>query len=98
MNSKEHRLLDHLIQHFSLKNDSALAKRLSLSPPLISKIRNEVSPVTDSILLAMHLESGISVDVLRFLKGDFRESTSKTAKILSPDVIAERLKSEQVAA
>lgn len=66
------RLLDALIERMSLKNDAALSKALSISPPVISKIRHGRIPVGASMLIRMHEESGISIRELRELMGDRR--------------------------
>lgn len=66
------RLLDALIERMNLKNDAALCRALSISPPVISKIRHGRIPVGASVLIRMHEESGISIRELRELMGDRR--------------------------
>lgn len=61
----EHFLLDTLIKQLKLKNDAALARRLQVAPPVISKIRHGKLPVGDSMLINMHEESGLSIKALK---------------------------------
>jgi len=67
------RLLDELIERLNLKNDAALARALSIAPPVISKIRHGHLPVGPSVLIRMHEESGLSIRELRDLMGDRRQ-------------------------
>lgn len=61
------RLLDALIEKFSLKNDAALSRKLEVKPPLICKIRRRRTPVTDAMLIRMHEVSDLSIRELRVL-------------------------------
>lgn len=65
-------LIDGLIALLKLKNDAALCRLLGVSRPVISRIRHRTLPVTASILLKMHEETGLSVGELRNLLGDRR--------------------------
>jgi hypothetical protein len=65
-------LLDFLIGYLGLKNDAALARRLSFSPPRISKIRHLSVPVSGEVLIRMHEISSLSIRRLRALMGDHR--------------------------
>ena len=60
-------LLDTLIDGMALKNDAALARRLEVGPPVISKIRHKKISVGAVLLIAMHEESGLTISELRAL-------------------------------
>lgn len=66
------RLLDALIFHLQLKNDSALAKLLGIRPQRVSKIRRRVNPVSAALLIRMSEITAFSVNDLRRLLGDRR--------------------------
>ena len=72
MHIKPRDLLDALIKHFDIKNDAALARVLELSPPMISKLRSRVLPMSAFVLIRMHEVSGISIVGLRRMMGDHR--------------------------
>lgn len=65
--SNTHALLDHLIWKFKLKNDAAIARTLDVGPPVISKIRNRILPVSDGMILRIHERMGVSVPNIRAL-------------------------------
>lgn len=65
-------LCDYLIGYLKLKNDAALARRLSFSPPRISKIRHLSRSVSGEVLIRMHEVSNLSIRRLRALMGDHR--------------------------
>lgn len=67
-----HNLLDKLLQLGRLKNDAALARKLGVAPPVISKIRNLRLPVGDSVMIRIHEEFGLSVKEMRELMGNRR--------------------------
>lgn len=67
------RLLDVLIIRFHVKNDSALARMLEVSPPIISKIRRRRTPVGASLLIRIHEVCGVEIGDLRCLMGDRRQ-------------------------
>ncbi len=62
-----HTLLDHLIGAYKLKNDAAIARTLDVGPPVISKIRNRILPVSDGMILRIHERMGVSVPKIRAL-------------------------------
>lgn len=62
-------LFDELMDRFKLRNDSALAKMLGVSAPVICKARNKTSSITGELLLRMWDVTGIAVDDLRFMAG-----------------------------
>lgn len=66
------RLLDALIFHLQLKNDSALANLLDIRPQRVSKIRRRVNPVSAALLIRMSEITHFSVNDLRRLLGDRR--------------------------
>ena len=67
-------LLDTVIRRLGLKNDAALARRLEVAPPVISKTRNGQLAVGASMLLRLHEVTEISIKDLRALMGDNRAS------------------------
>ena len=68
------RLLDFLIERLKLKNDAALARALSIMPPMISKVRSRRAAISPALLVVMHEASGISLEELREQMGDKRTS------------------------
>ncbi|WP_240317753.1 hypothetical protein [Janthinobacterium lividum] len=66
-------LLDMLTYFLELKNDAALGRELQVSPPILSKIRHGVLPVSAAILIRMHEVSGLSIYELRAFMGDHRK-------------------------
>jgi plasmid maintenance system antidote protein VapI len=65
--------LDSLLELMKLKNDAALARKLKVPPPVISKLRHKVLPVSARLLLKLYDASGLSIEALRELlyhKGD----------------------------
>ena len=67
------RLFDVIIERMHLKNDAALARLLSVAPPVISKIRHARLPIGASLLIRMEEETNISIRELRELMGDKRK-------------------------
>lgn len=67
------RLLDTVRARLGLANDSALARRLNVAAPTLSRIRARQLPLRSSVLLSMHEASGISIRELRTLAGDLRD-------------------------
>lgn len=65
-------LLDAVREELELGNDAALARKLELQAPLLSKIRNGNLPVSAGLLIRMHEVSGIAIEELRGLMGDRR--------------------------
>lgn len=58
-------LLEYLKREFDLKNDAALARKLEVAPPVISKIHHGRLPVGASLLLRMHEEFGTPISTLK---------------------------------
>lgn len=69
---QERDLLDFLCTYLGVKNDAALARRLLVSAPIISKIRHNTLPVSAALLIRMHEVSGLSIYHLRACMGDHR--------------------------
>jgi antitoxin HigA-1 len=67
------KLLNELIVRLRLRNDAALCRTLQVAPPLISKVRHKRAPLSASVLIRMHEESGLSIRDLRRLMGDRRQ-------------------------
>ncbi len=65
-------LIDFVINNLQLKNDAALADRLGVAPPVISKVRFFKIALGPSLLVRMHEETNITVKELRALMGDDR--------------------------
>lgn len=72
LNFNPNALLNAIINRMKLKNDAALARLLSVAPPVISKIRHRRMPVGASLLIRMHEETDLSIRELRDLMGDRR--------------------------
>ena len=49
--SQGKKLIDGLVALHCLKNDAALAHKLEVAPPVISKVRNGRLPIGDSLLI-----------------------------------------------
>ena len=62
-------LLDALITKMKLKNDAALARRLRVAPPVMSKLRHGRLSLGAVLLLRMHEETGLPIAHLRALAG-----------------------------
>lgn len=62
-------LLDYLVEQFGVTNDAGLAIMLGLSQPQISKLRHHKQSVSASILIRMHMVTGIPVPTLLSLMG-----------------------------
>lgn len=61
------RFLDAMIKAMALKNDAALSRRLAISPPVISKIRNRHIPVSADMLILLHEHSEMPIRELKSL-------------------------------
>jgi DNA-binding transcriptional regulator YdaS (Cro superfamily) len=71
MAKQPHDLLDRLSVHFALKADGALARRLGISPAVISKIRNRRAIVSSGTMLYVLEATGWTVAELRgFMDAD----------------------------
>ncbi|MCU6501925.1 hypothetical protein LPN04_29455 [Rugamonas sp. A1-17] len=77
-------LLDDVMQRLKLPNDAALARRLKTNPPYISKIRHRRLPISSLLLISIHEETDVSIRDLRYLSGDFRDHTGKSAQNVPP--------------
>lgn len=60
-------LLDTLKGMLNEKTDAALARRLEIAPPVVSRLRSGKLPLGPIVLLSMHEESGLSFGDLRAL-------------------------------
>ena|SRR6478736_435419 len=67
-----HLLLDALLEHLSLPNDSALSRKLKVALPILADIRQGNRPIGGSMLMWMSEATGLSVADLRNLAGDRR--------------------------
>lgn len=67
-------LLDETLKLLSLQTDVALAHRLKIAPPVLSKIRHFTLPVGATLLIRLHEETQLSIRDLRSLMGDYRVS------------------------
>lgn len=67
------RLLDALLQHFNLRSDQALSRRLKVARNVLRRVRNGELPVGASLLMWMEEASGIGMAELRRLLGDRRK-------------------------
>lgn len=77
------RLLDGLLHHLQLDNDSALSRRLNVAGQVIYSIRHGYLPIGASMLLWMQEASGLSMGELRHLLGDQR-TTLRPAYAIRP--------------
>lgn len=75
-------LIDFLVDELNLKNDAALCRYLGVNPPIISKIRTQVLPITGDTLIRMQDLTGIPIDTLREVAGipKYTESNKKYEK------------------
>lgn len=62
-------LLDTLIDKRQLKNDAALARTLTVAPPVISKIRSRILHLGPAILVRMNEEFDIGIRDLKACAG-----------------------------
>lgn len=64
-------LLDASIRRLALKNDAALARRLGIAPPVISKIRHRHLPVGASLLVRLLESTELHIrDLYRLAQGE----------------------------
>jgi hypothetical protein len=59
-------LLDALREHFEVKNDSALARKLAVSPPVVSKLRGG-GKLGNTMILRIHERTGWAAEAIREL-------------------------------
>ncbi len=89
LNYDPNALVNSVICTLHLKNDFHLSKVLGISPSTIARIRYFQLPVSASILVRLHQETGLSVKELRAMMGDERKfferiDLTTCTKILSP--------------
>lgn len=60
-------LLDSVLAYMGLKNDAALARVLSVAPPILSKLRHHKNRVSAAFLLKLYDATGLSITTLRTL-------------------------------
>lgn len=77
-------LLDTVKGKLKITYDAWLAKRLEMHPSYISKLRHGRCPVTPELLISMQEETNMSIRELRYLGGDFRTHTGKSAQVVPP--------------
>lgn len=61
--------LDAVGKKLECKSDADLARKLYLSPPVISKLRNNKMSVGATLLINTHEETGFSIAELKKLAG-----------------------------
>jgi hypothetical protein len=64
---KPHRLFDHLIIAYKLKNDRQLARYIGVSPSTICKIRARTMKMTPPIILKIYDYSKMPIESIREL-------------------------------
>ena len=69
---KPHALLDYLHKTYDLPNDSALARAIKTSNPVISRIRNGYR-LGATVILKIHEHLGVPVAEIRKLAGEVEE-------------------------
>lgn len=75
-------LFDALMDRLHVRNDSALAKKIGVTPPVISKMRNKKVQITATLLVQLHDITGESLDALRTMAG-IPKSNLATGKSIS---------------
>jgi transcriptional regulator with XRE-family HTH domain len=76
--------IDSLIRRLGLRSSSALARKVGLSPSVISKVRHRRLAVSGEILLKIHEETEIPIRELRHMMGDTRPYFSPVKLQFSP--------------
>lgn len=64
--------IERLIHRLDLRSSSALARKVGISPSVISKVRHRRLAVSGEILLKIHEETDIPIKELRCMMGDTR--------------------------
>lgn len=82
------RLLNTVREALQLKNDAALARKLEVPAPPISKIRSRRLTVGAGILIRIHEVTGLEIFDLRSLMGD-RRSKLRIGKVRGRPVVAD---------
>lgn len=73
-------MLDALIKHMHLEDDSALAHKLKVAPNIVTMMREGRISVSASMLIWMREASGMSLQQLRKMLKDKRASYHLTCK------------------
>ena len=74
----EHRLLDHLIKRYELKNSRALADLLGMTQGGISKLRYKTNQVSPDFILRVYDKTDLSIEQIReLIKEDDGHDTRK---------------------
>lgn len=74
----EHRLLDHLIKRYELKNSRALADLLGMTQGGISKLRYKTNQVSPDFILRVYDKTDLSIEQIReLIKEDDGRDTRK---------------------
>lgn len=63
----EHRLLDHLIKRYELKNSRALADLLGMTQGGISKLRYKTNNISADFILRVYDKTDLSIEQIREL-------------------------------
>jgi plasmid maintenance system antidote protein VapI len=58
-------LFDVIMARFSLPNDAALARKLGVAPPVVSKIRHARMVIGATLILRIHETFGLAVEEIR---------------------------------
>ena len=62
-------LLDYLLKEYKIKNDRQLSKLIDISTPSISLMRSGKMKISNSTILKIHKQFGLSVDKIeQYLK------------------------------
>lgn len=64
-NMKPHRLFDHLIVAFKLKNDRQLARHIGVAPSTVCKIRSRTKKMTPMVILKVYDYSKMPIESIR---------------------------------
>jgi plasmid maintenance system antidote protein VapI len=74
----EHKLLDHLIKRYELKNSRALADLLGMTQGGISKLRYKTNQVSPDFILRVYDKTDLSIEQIReLIKEDDGRDTRK---------------------
>ncbi|MFC7519079.1 helix-turn-helix domain-containing protein [Herbaspirillum sp. GCM10030257] len=60
-------LLDKIMHDMGLTTDAALCRVLSISPPVLSKVRHGRVPFGAALIISVHEETGISIKELKYM-------------------------------
>ena len=62
---KEHKLFDHIKQYYKIKSDVELAELLDISPPELSRFRNNQKRPTARLILAIYDMTKMPIEKIR---------------------------------